>query len=588
MATQVPSGEFEPVATIDELEEAGSLVVRPGDRSIAIFEDEDEIFAVDNRCPHMGFPLTEGTVDDGILTCHWHHARFELSCGDTFDPFADDVQTYPVEVHDDTIYVHPDPERKADPVTHWTERLEHGLRENIGLVIAKSVIGLEDEGEPPERALATASTFGTQYNADGWGSGMTTLGVMANLYDAVSPDDRRRALNAGISEVASECAGQPPFFAQEPLSATDVSPEQLTDWFRHNVEVRDTDGAERVLRAAVRADVSQPHIANMLVGAATDHLYLDNGHRLDFINKAFELLDKIGWEHADEVLPSLVPGLADARRAEERSSWRQPIDLAGLLFDTYEELPAAATTPRDDEWIPPTGLIDTLLGDDPSAIVEALLEEVEAGAPANLLAETVTHAAATRVAQFGTSNEFNDWNTVHHTYSYVNAVHALTARADNWERYRGILDGAMSVYLDRFLNMPPAPIPSPSNIDRDPEAVLEELMECFEVERDEEVNRAGQLTAQYLAADGDVDVLKRKLGKALLREDVGFHTRQNVEAAFAQYDRTTNAEFADVHLVASARYLAAHTPTRRAGEQTYRIAERLNRGERIHEAAGND
>jgi hypothetical protein len=112
-------------------------------------------------------------------------------------------------------------------------------------------------------------------------------------------------------------------------------------------------------------------------------------------------------------------------------------------------------------------------------------------------------------------------------------------------------------------------------------------METFEVEADEEVNLAGLLTAEYLETGGDVARLKRKLGEALLREDVGFHTRQNVEAAFEQYDVLSargEDERARVHLVATARYLSAHTPTRRAGEQTFRIAERLNRGEKIHEA----
>lgn len=37
------------------------------------------MFAVDNRCPHMGFPLDRGTCGDGILTCHWHHASFDLA-----------------------------------------------------------------------------------------------------------------------------------------------------------------------------------------------------------------------------------------------------------------------------------------------------------------------------------------------------------------------------------------------------------------------------------------------------------------------------------------------------------------------------
>ena len=44
---------------------------------------------LDNRCPHMGFPLDQGSVEDGILTCHWHHARFELASGCTFDLWVD-------------------------------------------------------------------------------------------------------------------------------------------------------------------------------------------------------------------------------------------------------------------------------------------------------------------------------------------------------------------------------------------------------------------------------------------------------------------------------------------------------------------
>ncbi len=50
-----------------------------------IFHDHGKIFAVDNRCPHMGFPLDRGTFKDCILTCHWHHARFDLNTGGTFD-----------------------------------------------------------------------------------------------------------------------------------------------------------------------------------------------------------------------------------------------------------------------------------------------------------------------------------------------------------------------------------------------------------------------------------------------------------------------------------------------------------------------
>ncbi len=321
----------------------------------------------------------------------------------------------------------------------------------------------------------------------------------------------------------------------------------------------------------------------MLVGAATDHLYLDTGHRLDFVNKAFEVLDHVGWDHADDVLPSLVPGLASADRAEERSSWRQPDDVAALCFEAHDELPELLAAGEGEAWTEPDGFIETLLGDDPEAVMDAVSGAIAAGAGAEELAERLAYAAARRVAQFGVSNEFRDWNTVHHTYSYANAVHGLAGRTDAPAAYRGLFDGAMSVYLDRFLNTPPTPLPDPDG-SADPDVTLEALLETFEVEADDTVDRAGELTAEYLAAGGDVARLKRRLGEALLREDAGFHPRQNLEAAFRQYDALGGDERGDVHLIAGARYLAAHTPTRRAGEQTFRIAKRLNDGERIHEA----
>jgi len=582
---------FERVAAANEAREASPQVVTVGGRTVGLFYHEGSFHAIDNRCPHMGFPLSDGSVENGVLTCPWHHARFELSCGDTFDPFADDVTTFPVEVRGGEVYVDPHSDRETDPAAHWQERLEHGLRESLSLVIDKAVIGLDDAGVDPTVPLRIGTAFGTEYRQDGWGSGLTTLAAMANLLPDLRPADRRRALAVGLGAVADDCAGEPPFFVQDPLSTEQVGAERLTEWFRDTVEVRDADGAERVVRAAVGASstaqegdaadeaaLDESALAAMFVAGATDHRYLDSGHQLDFVNKAFELLDRIGWEHADAVLPSLVPGLADASRAEERSSWRQPVDVAALVEDAAADLPDLLARGEGTTWTEPEGFVDRLLGDDPHAIVDALTDAVAAGATGAGLAATVADAAARRIAQFGTANEFRDWNTVHHTYTYANAVCGLAERTDAPAVYRAVLDGAVSVYLDRFLNTPPIPLPDPDG-DADPDAVLDDLLETFEVEADEAVGRAGRHAAEYLASGGDPARLKRPLGEALLREDAGFHPRQNVEAAFARYD----AGRGRVHLVATARYLAAHTPTRREGEQTFRIAERLGRGEAIHE-----
>ncbi len=571
---------YVPVADRAELEEAGRLVVSPQDHAIALFAHEGEIFAVDNRCPHMGFPLSEGTVEDGLLTCHWHHARFELARGDTLDIFADDVQTYPVKVDDDVVTVDPDPEPDVPPGTYWRNRLADGLAENLSLVMAKSVIHLDDLGEGFKTPLETALDFGIRYRATGWGSGLTTLAAMANLYDHVGHDEKLRAMYVGVREVADDTAGEPPRFDQYALANEDLTKQRLSDWFRETCAVRDADGAERCLRTAA-ATLPPRDVVELLVAAATDHLYLDTGHTLDFCNKACELLDHVGWDRAPDVLGATVDRFTDADRAEEQAAWRQPVDVATLVFDAHDALPGLVDAGTGRTWERPDGFVETLLGDDPSAIIDRCREAVRAGASAAQLTDAVADAATYRVAQFGTSNEFADWNTVHHTVSYATAAHELARRTDALEAYRPAFDGAMSVYLDRFLNQPPAPFPEPDGSDRDPASVRADLLESFD--RQGAVDEAGQLVAEHFAAAGDGSDLIQTLATGVLREEPQFHVLQNVEAAVRRHQRADTDAGRRLPLIATARYVSAHTPTRRSSEQTFDIARRLFRGEQIHD-----
>jgi nitrite reductase/ring-hydroxylating ferredoxin subunit len=80
-----PNKAFAYAGSLEELKTKGRLVLHGSHRPILVIYDRGHVFALDNRCPHMGFPLEHGSVDDGILTCHWHHARFDLESGCTFD-----------------------------------------------------------------------------------------------------------------------------------------------------------------------------------------------------------------------------------------------------------------------------------------------------------------------------------------------------------------------------------------------------------------------------------------------------------------------------------------------------------------------
>jgi nitrite reductase/ring-hydroxylating ferredoxin subunit len=570
-------------ASLEDLQERGRLAVRVGGHALALFFDGGKVHAVDNRCPHMGFPLDRGTVDDGLLTCHWHHARFDLESGGTFDQFADDARVFPTEVRDGDVWVDVSP--RGDWKVYRRGRLRDGLERNISLVMAKSVIALLDGDEDPTTSFRDGLLFGVRYRRGGWGQGLTMHTCMMRLLPNLSPEDRPRALYHGLSAVARDSDGAPPRFILSPLPDTTTDVPTLKRWFRRFVEVRDAEGAERCIVSAVRSGADHRTLADMLFSAATDHRYIDIGHPLDFTNKAFEALDLAGWEHAEPVLSSLAQGYANADRMEESNSWRNPVDLVAILKAAFEELPQVLEEGRGrrGQWIGSEALVPVLLGDDPQAIADALLQALRGGASEVELAGDVAYAAALRIAHFHTSNEFGDWDTALHTFTFANAVREGLRRVPSPDLLRGAFDAAMSIYLDRFLNVPPARLPQPDGEKQRPGEVLEELPALLD--RQQRVNEAGDAVARYLYGGGDPQPLLSTLGGLLLREDRNFHTIQAVEAAFRQYSRRSGIPEGVNVLVAAARYLAAHAPTVRSQGQTYSIARRLSRGESIHEGA---
>jgi hypothetical protein len=160
-------------------------------------------------------------------------------------------------------------------------------------------------------------------------------------------------------------------------------------------------------------------------------------------------------------------------------------------------------------------------------------------------------------------------------------VHQGLCRTPSPDLLRGVFDAAMSVYLDRFLNIPAARLPEVTNKTDRPDALLDELSALLD--RQQQVDPAGELVARYLHGNGDANRLLALMGGLLLREDRNFHTIQTIEAAFRQYGWLRGSPAGVNVLVAAARYLAAHAPTMRAQGQTYQIAYRLSRGEHLFE-----
>ena len=254
------------------------------------------VYAVDNRCPHMGFPLQRGSVDDCILTCHWHHARFDLGSGGTFDQFADDVQAIPGRGARRRGAGRP--RTAGRPARDSSRRLQVGLERNIRLVVAKSAIALSAAEEPVR--VRTRSGAGLQFGVEstatvGWGQGLTMLTCLMNLLPRLAPEDRPRALFHGLTRWGVDrrlAAALPARAARRPRPP--ISPaEALVSEF---VEVRDDEGAERALVTAIRGGATSAESRRPpLLGDHRPPLHPDRPPA-DFANKALEALDLVGWE----------------------------------------------------------------------------------------------------------------------------------------------------------------------------------------------------------------------------------------------------------------------------------------------------
>ncbi len=590
----VPNKDFALAGSLDELKAKGRLVLHGNHPPLLVVYDRGRVFALDNRCPHMGFPLERGSVEDGILTCHWHHARFDLESGCTFDPWADDVPTCPVEIRDGKVWVKTS-SAHADPAAHWRRRLADGLAHDLSLVVGKAVQGELAANVPHVDIVRQVALFGAE-NRDGWSVGLTILTALANLLPLLPDEDAYLALFHGARHVAEDCDGEAPRRERAPLgSRPDAA--TLKRWLRRWTKVRHREAAERTLLTAIAGGASPAVLAEILIAAETERAFADSGHSLDFINKAFECLDLIGWQHAASVLPTLIGQMVAARGAEESTAWRQPVDLVELCDDVANELPELFAAARGAQsWADHARLAEELLGDDPVGIIDALKAAIRAGAAPADLGRSLAYAAALRVARFGTSNEHSDWETAHHVFTYANAVDRMLRRigseniGGDFAAMRAILHGAMAIYLARYLNVPPARLPGEAgdkldDLPTDVGMIQAALLDAFDRQR--QVDLAARLVARHLTLGHPSQALIATLAHAVLREDAGFHAYQMLEAGIRQFCAWGNGDEGRRILIAVARYLAAHSPTERAALQTADIARRLMRGGELHEEAGS-
>src|SRR3569832_1105561 len=234
------------------LHEKGRKVFRHAGMQVLLIASGGEGFAVANRCPHEGYPLSEGTEGPAcVLTCNWHNWKFDLRTGAAVVG-RDPVRTYAVEVRGGDIFV----DLADPPAEAQRERALNGLtaaiRDNDHPRMAREVARLERAGFDAREALVHAIAvqnsrleYGTTH-AHGAAADWLTLAARA-------PGDAERltAMNEPIAHLAWDTLGAGDYAYPDGETAWNA------DAFARAIEDEKEADAVALMRGAVGAGVAR-------------------------------------------------------------------------------------------------------------------------------------------------------------------------------------------------------------------------------------------------------------------------------------------------------------------------------------------
>jgi nitrite reductase/ring-hydroxylating ferredoxin subunit len=399
----------------------GSLkLVKVDGRRLCVVHTSTGIHALDNACPHEGYGLTTGELDGELLTCAWHNWKFRVSDGRCLLG-EEDVRTHAVDVADDgTISISlvvPAPDELRPQLL---ASLRRGMAKDYVGQMSRDVVRLLRADANPGELIWEAVAYGAPRADFGWGHAIASLTDCLAMTDRYTGDQRALPIVQAIAGVAEEERDRPVNPLPDPVRVFPADPRAE---FRSFVETEQLEPAQGVLRGAIERGYGADEIRPWFTDIVSDHL-ISYGHGAIYAQKAFQLLERLGWERADTVLPYLVPTIVYGTREDKLPYMK--LFHRGLAQLDFDELTKAAASP-DPHWEDDGRLLGALLGSDRTEAALAAGAALRAGSGIDRLLDTVTTAVSERLLRYDVDGErdFHDdfgWLDITHGITYANAA----------------------------------------------------------------------------------------------------------------------------------------------------------------------
>jgi nitrite reductase/ring-hydroxylating ferredoxin subunit len=392
---------------LERLRRNGKVVAKLEGKQIVLFAAGDAVFACNNRCPHEGYPLREGTLDDAcVLTCNWHGWKFDLRTGDNLLQ-GDRLRTYPTRIVDGAVWVDvsdpPPEERRARAI----ENLRTAFDDHEYDRIARELARLRKANADPVEVVAAAIEwshvrlrFGTTHAYP------ATAGWLA-LHDQTGNSEARLVcLVEAIGNMAWDCLREPAYL----FNPATLPYDELA--FATAMEAQDEDEAIALLRGALAAGRHFAELEQVFTAAALRH-YADFGHSLIYVVHSGRLIARLGLRVEAPLLLSLVRSLVNARREDLIPEFRG----YAKALQTWPRARAASASRRPH--------LADMLDRSIDATMTAVLQQAEHVSTEDLYG-TLLAASATNLLRCDTRYQERTDNNVTDNVDWLDFTHAIT------------------------------------------------------------------------------------------------------------------------------------------------------------------
>jgi nitrite reductase/ring-hydroxylating ferredoxin subunit len=384
-----------------------------GTRRIVVIRTASGLHALDNACPHQGYGMATGALDGELITCQWHNWKFDVRDGSCVRG-EEAIPCHAVTIDGDDVLVSvTEPTNEQQREALWPS-LRSGMERHYVGQVARDTARLLRADASPAEIMADALAIGAPKNEWGIGHEMATAADCLAWSEIRTGDEQALPLVQGLSGISEVSRDRP----ARPVPAPDATID-----FGTAIESEDVEGAMASVVASIHDGAEPAHLRHEFIDAVSQH-HLDYGHGIIYTQKAFEILDRIGWSHAPDLLPHLAASIGWGTREDVlpymRKAMRsiESVDLGAL---------AAAEDRTTTGWYD-DDLVDRLLVAD-TAPIEIAAEAVLQGAGVEGLLDAVTIGASRRLLRHDLDVEFNEAED----FGWLDITHALTmSRAVRW------------------------------------------------------------------------------------------------------------------------------------------------------------